>query len=113
MAVPNLTSRVLSMSAHVLHITPTASPAQVAAALTRFLGTSADFWLEPQMRATPADPVQARAVCAARVLTRPLPARSHAVVAFLAADHKVPPMDRLVPDQPTRGNQFVQMALVS
>lgn len=108
----NLTQRVTRMSAVVLGVSPDATTDQIVERLAVLTGAG-ETWLSAGSRALPADPYQARAVEAARVLTCDARSQSRAVVAFLAADHKLPELDRQVvpvPDSPTAG---VQLALVS
>lgn len=110
----NVTARVTRMSALVLGVAPGASTPDIVHRLQVLTGTGTD-WLTAGSRAVPANPYQARAVQAARVLTAPSPAaRSRAVVDFLAADYLLPETDRMAPPAPQMAaSRGVQLAMVS
>lgn len=110
---PNLTTRVIAASATLLGVTPTATDTELRAALAG-TGLDPDQWLSTTATLighVPADPHQARAVAAARVLAASPEGRSRAVVSFLAADCALAEALRAFPPVPDNATG-VQLALV-
>ena len=109
----NLSERAKRMSALVLHVSLDATREVVAARLTEITGTNGGDWLAGPVTVVPFDLYAARAVQAGRVLTCTPGNVSRAVVAFLAADSKLPELERAAPPACERATSGVQLALVS
>lgn len=115
--VLNVSQRVIGNSAVVLGVRPDATPEEVLAALTAKVGTiegrEPSSWLKSEPRDLPRDPRTARVVAAARVMISEPRVRSHAVVAFLAADARLPEVERKFPPTPESPDSGQQLSLLA